>query len=144
MRKYLLIISAVVGVLSPVHLDAECMVLRRPKPTQINGAFCGRVFDRYEHGPVPATRLVLRNRENVVVGEARTDTNGDFRFTALPKGLYHVEAGEPWAIMSGFGNVELKSSDAATCKKLVTVYLGLSYRDCDPGSVCQKWDPPRK
>ena len=136
--------SLAISVLActPPYLRAECIVITK-KPERVSGAFCGRLFTRYEPEPVPDTLLVLADSNGSVVAEARTDAKGDFKFPPLGRGVYRVQSAEGWVIMEGQGDIQIASPGAEKCTKPLTVYVGI-YPDCQGGWVSPKRPPKGK
>jgi len=105
---------------------------------------CGRLFTRYEPEPVPDTQLLLADSNGTVVAEARTDAKGDFKFPPLGRGVYSVQSADGWVIMPGQNDIQIASPGAEKCTRPLTVYVGLSYPDCQGGWVSPKRPPKGK
>jgi len=128
---------------TPAYLGAECIVITK-KPERVSGAFCGRLFTRNEPEPVPDTLLTLADSNGTVVANARSDAKGDFTFPPLGRGVYSVQVEGLWVIMPGQGDIQIASPGAEKCTRPLTVYVGLSYPDCQGGWVSPKRPPKGK
>ncbi len=135
MLKPLLPVILVFVALCQTNTTAECIAKPR-KPVEVSGALCGKVFDTVANLE-PNTELLLFNQNNENVANVRSGTKGEFNFPALPAGRYRLAA-KKWVIT--WGEIVLTSPNGASCKKPVSVYVGLAYPDCAGGWVSNKWD----
>jgi carboxypeptidase family protein len=128
--RALIILAACAIIASPVALRGTTCVDR--KPLKVSGLVCGRVFDP-AGAVVPSADLQLLNETGAVAAQARADSNGDFTFSAVPKGKYRLTTSSPgWYIT--FGAIEITGAGARKCKPL-TVTLGI--HSCD-GEISRK------
>ncbi len=78
------------AVLSFALLGAVLIALPA-RAQSVRGSLVGRVTDAVNR-PLPAVELTLVDEETNRVRTSKTDANGDFAITALPAGVYRVEA----------------------------------------------------
>lgn len=91
-------------------------------PVKISGAFCGRIIDAAGYLETDGELQVVDGNGSVI---ARTSANskGDFKFPPLRKGSYRVMTTAK-GFMPYVGQLEILSSNAATCRRPTTVVLG--------------------
>src|SRR5580704_8190739 len=78
------------AVLSFALLGAVLIALPA-RAQSVRGSLVGRVTDAVNR-PLPAVELTLVDEETNRVRTSKTDANGEFAITALPAGVYRVEA----------------------------------------------------
>jgi Carboxypeptidase regulatory-like domain len=92
-------------------------------PVKIVGAFCGGVIDATGE-EIPDIELNVVDDKGAVTGWARTNAKGDFKFPALPKGLYVLTTTAPgWR--NNIGQIEILDSNQTRCRRPTTVMLGV-------------------
>jgi hypothetical protein len=135
-----LALVAVAVIMGQVNVGAECITIggptEPPKPIQVSGAFCGRLFDPL--GSVTNVELDLIDGAQVIVAKARVNSRGDFRFSP-------VRIGEYRAHIPGFTAteaIEFTSSDQRKCVTPLFVKLVIAGECAKPGHISRV--PPRQ
>ena len=139
-RRTTLALVAVAVITGQVNVGAECIwiggPIEPPKPIQVSGAFCGRLFDPL--GAVENGQLDLIDVAGVIVAKARVNSHGDFRFSPVPIGKYraHIPGFTPTEA------IEFTSSDQRKCVAPLFVKLVIAGECAQPGPISRV--PPRQ
>jgi hypothetical protein len=124
MRKPTFVASALVmAVLWPHVVASECVELAR-KPIKVSGALCGTVFDGITGELIidgAAVRVVDDEHLNwTAAAEVESDSNGHFKFGALPKGKY-------WLGVAGFNGsypiIQVTKANSSSCGRPLFLYV---------------------
>lgn len=98
-----------------------------PPPLRISGAVCGRVTDP-SGAAVADVELRVVDDKDSVIGLTRSNSNGDFKFSPLSKGLYRLTTTAP-GFISYIGQIEILHPNEMSCRRPISAELGL--RSCD-------------
>jgi len=100
-----------------------------PPPLKISGAVCGRVTDP-TGAAASDVELRVVDEKGSVIGQARSNSSGDFKFSPLLKGLYRLTTTAP-GFMGYIGQIEILHPHEMSCRRPISAELGL--RSCDGG-----------
>ena len=98
-------------------------------PVKISGALCGRTLDIAAEVE-PNVDLQVVDDNGSIIGQAHSNSKGDFKFAPLPQGLYRLTTTTPgWKNI--VGQIEIEGVNQSSCRRPTTVVLGI--QSCEGG-----------